>query len=80
MNALRSADLTLNQVLEQLGYEVVNEPSERRGLGNKHVRKDGKPVKFPEGTIPGRYAEATNLESTTADRVWNYLRATGEIS
>lgn len=80
MTSLKAGDLSLNEVLERLGYQTVrHQETARHALRRKSVRKDKKAVRFPEGTIPGRHAEVTSLESTTADIVWKYLRAKGEI-
>jgi hypothetical protein len=79
MTALVAGDLTLNQVLTKLGYKVVRHRERSNGIRARSVRKDGKVVRFPEGTIPG-WPGSKSLERTTASIVWKYLRATGQIT
>ena len=76
---LTAGDLSLNDVLKRLDYKVVNHRVKANGVRHKSIRKDGRAIRFPDGTITGRYAGVNNLESTTASIVWQWLRATEQI-
>jgi hypothetical protein len=79
MAALVALDLTLNEVLTKLGYRVVRHRQKTNGVRSRSVRKNGRAIRFAEGTLSGQYRYVTNLEFTNAGIVWAYLRATGEI-
>jgi len=79
MAALVSDDLTLNQVLKRLGYTVVRHREASNGARGRSVRKGGKAVRFPTGTLTGDHQWVDSLEHTTAGIVWRYLHNKGEI-
>jgi len=69
--------LTLNETLAELGYKITTE-IRSSGYRVKSVLRDGEPIRFREGTIPS-LSEATSLHRVTANTVWLWLRATGQI-